>query len=313
MLSNFIIAVKAVIPTFLLILLGMGGRQFHIMTDTELNHANKAVFEIMFPIMMFYNIYSADFSGVIIPRYIAFCVVMLFIVYGLVVVVTLLTEKENYNRGALIQAIYRSNFVLMGIPIMKNLMGEEALGLTTIMVALIIPIYNTLAVVTLEVFRGGTLHVSTILKRIITNPMILGAGAGLIAAGFRLQLPAILATPMSQVSSAASTIALMIMGATFRLGSIRENSKNLVIGAVGKLIVSPGLALMAGYLIGLRDLQLALLIIMFGAPCAVSGYTMAQQMDSNGELAAGCLIITSLLSCITICGWIFLFKQLGAF
>ena len=186
-------------------------------------------------------------------------------------------------------------------------MGEEALGLTTIMVALIIPIYNTLAVVTLEVFRGGTLHVSTILKRIITNPMILGAGAGLIAAGFRLQLPAILATPMSQVSSAASTIALMIMGATFRFGSIRENSKNLVIGAVGKLIVSPGLALTAGYLLGLRDLQLALLIIMFGAPCAVSGYTMAQQMDSNGELAAGCLIITSLLSCITICGWIFLF------
>ena len=73
MLSNFIIAVKAVIPTFLLILLGMGGRQFHIMTDTELNHANKAVFEIMFPIMMFYNIYSTDFAGVIIPRYIAFC------------------------------------------------------------------------------------------------------------------------------------------------------------------------------------------------------------------------------------------------
>lgn len=313
MLSNFIIAVKAVIPTFLLILLGMGGRQFHIMTDTELNHANKAVFEIMFPIMMFYNIYSTDFSGVIIPRYIAFCVITLFVVYGLGVVVTLLAEKENYNRGALIQAIYRSNFVLMGIPIMKNLMGEEALGLTTIMVAIIIPIYNTLAVVTLEVFRGGTLHISSIVKRIVTNPMILGAGAGLIAAAFRLQLPTLLATPMSQVASAASTIALMIMGATFRLGSIWENKKNLVIGVIGKLIVSPGITLTAGYLIGLRDLQLALLIIMFGAPCAVSGYTMAQQMDSNGELAAGCLIITSLLSCVTICGWIFLFKQLGAF
>ena len=118
---------------------------------------------------------------------------------------------------------------------------------------------------------------------------------------------------MSQVASAASTIALMIMGASFRLGSIWENKKNLAIGVIGKLIVSPGIALTAGYLIGLRDLQLALLIIMFGAPCAVSGYTMAQQMDSNGELAAGCLIITSLLSCVTICGWIFLFKQLGAF
>ena len=67
---------------------------------------------------------------------------------------------------------------------MKNLMGEEALGLTTIMVALIIPIYNTLAVVTLEVFRGGTRHVSTILKRIITNPMILGAGSRSDRGGF---------------------------------------------------------------------------------------------------------------------------------
>ena len=75
------------------------------MTDTELNHANKAVFEIMFPIMMFYNIYSADFSGVIIPRYIAFCVVMLFIVYGPVSY----THLDVYKRQA-------SNCLLLRIP-----------------------------------------------------------------------------------------------------------------------------------------------------------------------------------------------------
>ena len=296
MLMNFRIAVEAVMPIFLLILLGMASRNLHIMSDTELNHANKAIFQVMFPIMMFYNIYSVDFSGVILAGYIA-----------------LLTEKQNYSRGALIQAVYRGNFVLMGIPIMNNLMGDEAMGLTTVMVAIIVPIYNVLAVITLEVFRGGTLKPGVIVKRIVTNPLIFGAVAGIIAAVLGVKLPVILSKPMGQIASSASVVALMVMGASFRFSSIKENLKNLILGVTGKLIVSPGLALGAGYLLGLRGRPLALLIIMFGAPCAVSGYTMAQQMDSNGELAAGCLIFTSLLSCITICGWIFLFKQLGAF
>lgn len=313
MLENFIIAVEAVLPIFLIMLLGMVARRMEIMTDTELNHANKAVFQVMFPFMMFYNIYSADFTGVILPGYFAFCIGMLLVVYFLGVGFTLWTEKDNYSRGALIQAIYRGNFVLMGIPVMNNLMGEEAMGLTTIMVAIIVPIYNTLAVITLEIFRGGELDAVSILKKILTNPLIFGALTGILAVLAGLKLPVILEKPISQVGSAATPVALLIMGASFRFSSIRTNFKNLIFGVVGKLIVSPGIALTAGYAAGLRGVPLALLIVMFGAPCAVSGYTMAQQMDSNGELAAGCLIFTSLFSCATICGWIFLFKQLGAF
>lgn len=313
MLENFIIAVEAVLPIFLIMLLGMGARKMDLMDDKELNHANKAVFQVMFPFMMFYNIYSADFTGVILPGYFVFCIVMLFIVYFLGVGFTLLTEKDNYSRGALIQAMYRGNFVLMGIPVMNNLMGEEAMGLTTIMVAIIVPIYNVLAVVTLEVFRGGNLHAASLLKKIVTNPLIFGAMAGLLGALSGLELPVVLEKPISQVASAATPVALLIMGASFHFSSIRANLRNLIAGVAGKLIVGPGIALTAGYAIGLRGVPLALLIVMFGAPCAVSGYTMAQQMDSNGELAAGCLIFSSLLSCVTICGFIFLFKQLGAF
>lgn len=313
MLTNFIIAVEAVLPIFLLILLGMCSRSMNLLNDTELNHVNKAIFQIMFPFMMFYNIYSADFSGVIQPGYFAFCIIALMAVYFLGVGVTLLVEKDNYSRGALIQAMYRGNFVLMGIPIMQNLLGDEAMGLTTIMVAIIVPIYNVLAVVTLEVFRGGKLHFAAIIKKILTNPLILGALTGILAALLGLKLPTVLEKPISQVGSAATPAALLVMGASFHFNSIRDNLRNLVIGVTGKLVVSPAIALTAAWLLGIRGVPLALLIIMFGAPCAVSGYTMAQQMDSNGDLAAGCLIFTSLLSCVTICGWIFLIKQLGGF
>lgn len=313
MFDNFRIAVEAVMPIFLVIVLGMSARRLQLLTDQELKHVNNAIFRVMFPFMMFYNIYTADFSGVLIPSYFLFCIVMLLVVYFLGAGFTLLVEKENYSRGALIQAMYRGNFVLMGLPIMQNLMGEEAMGLTTLMLAVIVPCYNVLAVITLEIFRGGKPDFADVVKKIITNPLILGAVAGIFAVAAGIRLPLILEKPVGQVASATTPVALLIMGASFHFSSIRENWRNLIFGVTGKLIVSPGLALAVGYMTGLRGIPLALLIVMFGAPCAVSGYTMAQQMDSNGELAAGCLIFSSLFSCVTICGWIFLFKQLGAF
>ncbi|MCC8140300.1 MAG: AEC family transporter [Lachnospiraceae bacterium] len=312
MLANFMIAVNAVVPLFLLILLGMGARSLHLLTDTELKHVNRAIFTVMFPLMMFYNIYSSDLSGSFDPGYIGFGVVMTLIVHFLGMGVALIVEKDNRSRGALIQGIYRGNVVLMGLPIMINLMGEEARGLTAVMVAVIVPCYNILAVITLEVFRGGKPDIRDMGRRIVTNPLIIGAVLGILANLAGLKLPSLIEEPLGDVSSAATVVALLVMGASFHVSSVRENLRNLIIGVLGKLVLSPALALLAGYAIGLRGIPLALLLIIFGAPCAVSGYTMAQQMDSNGELAAGCLIFTSLFSCVTICGWIFLLEQIGA-
>lgn len=307
------IAVEAVLPIFFLILLGMGARRLNLLTDLELKHVNRAVFQVMFPFMMFYNIYSSDFSGVLIPSYFTFCVGMLFLVYFAGVVFALLMIKENPSRGAFIQACYRGNLLLMGLPVMQNLMGDEALGLTTIMLAVIVPLYNILAVVTLEIFRGGKIHPAHMIRRILTNPLILGAAVGICAVVFHITVPEILLKPVSQVASAATPAALLIMGASFYFHSIQKNFRIVIFGVIGKLIVSPGIALTAGYFMGFRGIPLALLIVIFGAPCAVSSYTMAQQMDSNAELAAGCLVFSSLFSCVTICGWIFLFRQTGAF
>lgn len=313
MAANFIIAAKAVLPIFLLILLGMGARRLRLLTDLELKHVNRAVFQVMFPFMMFYNIYTADFSGVLLPSYLFFCLGMLFLVYILGTVFTLLTIKDNRSRGALIQAVYRGNLVLMGLPVMENLMGREALGLTTIMLAVIVPVYNVLAVITLEIYRGGKPQPFSLARKIAANPLILGAAAGIFAVACHIKVPEILLEPMGQVASAATPAALLIMGASFYFRSVHENLRAIVYGVAGKLIVGPGLVLTAGYLLGYRGIPLALLIVIFGAPCAVSSYTMAQQMDSNAELAAGCLIFSSLFSSVTICGWIFLFRQIGAF
>ena len=102
---------------------------------------------------MFNNIYGSDFSSVFSPKSLAFAVIGVFTIYFLSIGFTLLVEKSNYSRGAMIQAIYRSNFVLMGLPIAANIFGKDKLGMTAVLVAVVVPIYNMLAVITLEIFE----------------------------------------------------------------------------------------------------------------------------------------------------------------
>lgn len=81
----------------------------------------------------------------------------------------------------------------------------------------------------------------------------------------------------------------------------------------GRLVVVPLIALTCGVIAGFRDVALVTLVAIFAAPTAVSSFTMAQQMDSDGELAGACVIFSSMFSCLTMFCWIFILKSLGMF
>lgn len=104
---------------------------------------------------------------------------MVFAVAGILIlqVVLLLTVprlvRENPKRGVIIQAIYRSNFVLFGIPLTASIYGAGGTTLASMMIAIVIPIYNVTAVFILELFRGGKPRPAVLLKNVCTNPLIL--------------------------------------------------------------------------------------------------------------------------------------------
>ena len=89
--------------------------------------------------------------------------------------------------------------------------------------------------------------------------------------------------------------------------------RNLIICLTGRLIAVPAIALTCGVLAGFRGVALVTLVAIFASPTAVSSFTMAQQMDSDGELAGACVIFSSMFSCLTMFGWIFVLKSLGLF
>ena len=311
MLQNFIISVSAVLPLFLMMMLGFLIRKKSWLTEDETDRVNSVIFKVLFPFTVFASIYSTDLSHAFHPGLIIYCVAAVLITYSISLLIIPKIEPSNKSRGAMIQAIYRSNFVLLGLPLVANIYPKADLGMTAIAIAVLIPVYNVLAVVTLEVYRGEKPSPKRILWGIATNPLILGCVAGLIALPFTL--PPVLDNTISQLALTAPPMALILLGASFRLEHSPRLKRNLYICTLARLVLVPGAALTVAALLGFRDMAFVTLIGVFAAPCAVSSFTMAQQMDSDGELAGATVVYTSFFSCLTMFCWTFLFKQLGIF
>ena len=309
--SNLVVAFEAVVPMFVLMLIGVMVRKAHLLTDLELKHVNSMVFKVFFSVMLFYSVYTTNIGTVFRPKLAAFALGALAIVYGVTFFLVCWCEKSSKRRGAMIQAIYRSNFVLMGIPLIANMFGDDNIAIPTMMIAIVVPIYNVLGVFTLETFRGGQMNLGHVLIGVLKNAMIVGALVGLVFLVLGIPVPKPVLRPLAQITSSTSPIALIILGASFRLSSTRDHMPQLVAVVVSRIIVVPGIILTAGAVFGFRGIEFATLISIFAAPCAVASFVMAQQMDSDADLAGNCVVFTSALSCLTLFGWIVLYEELG--
>lgn len=313
MLSNFIICLNAVIPLVLYLIVGMLIRKCGILTEKDVRKFNKMVFIALYPPLMFENLYSADISEAFNVGLIVYACIFVLVVC--VVAWTIISHMNvpDKTRGAMIQAIYRSNFVLMGLPVAENIFGRGNVSVTAALIMFVVPLYNFLAVITLEYFRGGRADLKDVARKVLTNPIILGAVAAIIAIVFHIHVPLAVNQAISGMCNSTTPMAMILLGASFNLNSVKTDRRNLIIVLLGKLVIVPAAGLAIATILGIRGVALVSLIVMMAAPPAVASYTMAEAMDSDGELAGNAVIFATPLSCFTLFLWLFLFKSLGMF
>lgn len=311
MVSNLIVCLRAVFPLMILLAIGALVRRSRLLTDEEVSRMNHMVFVVFFPALMFDNLYSSHLGDVFDLKLLLYALVLIFVTYGLSIPPVFAIQKDPKSRGAMIQAIYRSNFILMGLPVSVNILGAGNVGYTAMLMVVVVPVYNVLAVFTLEYFRGGKADVKDALKKIATNPIILGAVAAMLCMALHVSVPTVLDDLIGNMSAATTPIALILLGASFDYKSAKRDVRSVAFCVAARLILAPALGLGVGYLLGFEGAKLVALLSMTAAPAAVSSYTMASAMDSNAELAGDCVIFGTPLSCLTMFCWLFLLKSTG--
>lgn len=312
-MENLMISANAVLPMCLIMALGYGTRRLGWIRREEIFAINKIAFRIFLPCLLYYNVYCSDLSGSFDPLLMAYAVGGVLLTFGLSLGYTLLTEKLPERRGVMIQGMFRSNYVIMGIPVATALLGSDQLGTVSILIAVVVPLFNMLAVVVLEVFRGQKPKPLHILGQIVKNPLVIASALGILTLAAGIRLPHILEQTIQSISAIASPLQLFLLGAFFQFSGLKTYRRELVTVSAAKLIVSPGLFLGLGALLGFRGVAFVSLIGVFASPTAVNSFTMAQQMGGDAELAGDIVVTTSAVSILTMFLWVFLFKSLGMF
>ena len=312
-MENFVISVNAILPMFLVMALGYGARCLGWIHREEISNINKVAFRIFLPCLLYYNVYCSDLSGSFDPLLIAYAVGGVLLSFALALGYTLLMEKLPERRGVMIQGMFRSNYVIMGIPVATALLGADQLGTISIMIAIVVPIFKMLAIIVLEVFRGQRPKPLHVLGQIVKNPLVIASALGILTLAAGIRLPHILEQTIQNVSAIASPLQLFLLGAFFQFSGIRRYVRELTAVVAAKLIVFPALFLGLGALLGFRDAAFVSLLGVFASPTAVNSFTMAQQMGGDAELAGDIVVVTSAVSMLTMFLWVFLFKSLGMF
>lgn len=312
-MSSFAVCLNAVLPLFLVMGLGYIARCTGAISRTDVPKANKWAFKFFMPIMLFYNIYTSDLSAAAQPKIIIFAVVCVLVLYGLSFGFVMLAEKQDDKRGVMIQGLYRSNFVIMGIPLAAQLVEGADLGPVVILVAVVIPMFNVLAVITLELFNGKKPTAGKMLLDILKNPLIIGIVTGIAVRLIGLKLPTAVESAAGMIGKAGSPLMLFLLGAFFEIKGVGTHKKQLAVVCVGRLVIVPAIFLTLAVLCGVRGVELAAMIAIFGSPTAISSFTMTQQMGGDAALAGDIVIFTSALSCITMFAWALALKSLGMF
>ena len=308
-MENLILSLNVVLPLFITMSLGYFLKSLNMFDNNTLDTMNNITFKSFLPMLLFYNIYKTDLQGVFNLKLMIFsatCVIALYLILYLIVP---LIEKDNKKRGALLQGLFRSNFVIFGIPITESLFGSEKVGVAALLIAVIVPLFNILSVIALETFRGGKPDFRKISRGIIKNPLIIASCLGILTLLLKIKIPTAIEKTISDVSKIATPLSLILLGASFKFDNIKKYLKQTTIAVVGKTILTPCIILPICIMFGYRGVELTTLMIIFAAPTAISSFTMAQQMDSDSELAGQIVVFTSAFCVVTVFMWIFILKQ----
>lgn len=310
-MDNFIFTLEIVAPVFLITFLGIGLRRVGMINEKFVRDSSSLVFNVALPSLVF--VYISDMNLEQTFRfqqvfYITGATIMAFFLIWLVAIPFI---RIGEDRGSFVQGSFRSNYAIVGFALISNLFGEQALGKASAILAYTMPLYNLLAIIVLTVTtHAGKLFFKTSFNRIIKNPLILAALIGIPFAYFHIRIHPIFLRTGRYLGSLALPLALLGIGGSLNMTTIKRASSMAIGASVIKLIFLPLIFTWGAVRMGFRGEDLGVMFILFACPTAVASFVMAKAMCANSRLAGNIILMTTLGAPLTITLGITILKSL---
>jgi len=299
--------VSTIIPVFAIIFLGCWVRRKGLIRPELLGPANRLVYYVAVPAMIFREIAGASFTAQFDARILACTLMPVLVVFAISLAVGSLTRIPRGRLGTFMQSSFHGNLGYIGLAVAYYFLGTEGFVRASIIAGFLMLLQNFLAVVALQSGSIRSLvrpNLRFMASRVVGNPVILSALAGMAFSVSGVSVPLLIDRSLGILSGLALPLALLVIGASLSFELIRVHILSALGAGVLKLIVLPA----AGYFLyqwfGVAAQDYLPGLILLAAPTATLTYVMATEMKGDTELAIAAISVNTMLSAITFAMWL---------
>jgi predicted permease len=290
-------------PVFAILAIGVVARRLRIIDEAAAHGLNRLVANLALPALFVIKVGTSPLEAALSGRLV---VVTSGVVLGTGVLALVLAEVVRLpkpQRGVFSQAAMRGNLAYVAFPVILAALGKTGFQQAVVTSAVVIPLMNLLAVGVLEVYRGTHGGSARIVLRVLANPMVIGALAGLVLSAVGWQPWEWLGRTLTILSDFALPGALLALGAQLEVGRWRAMWRPTSGAVLFKLVAAPAAGWWLLHMLGASPAETAVGVLLLAAPTAVASYPVAADLGGDIDLAGACLLATTVASFVTYPAW----------
>ncbi|MBZ0328841.1 AEC family transporter [Halomonas sp. ANAO-440] len=300
LIDVFFGTLEVTLPVFVMVFIGLGLKRAGWIDQPFINTASLLVFKGTMPMLIFLSIIKADLDATLNPLLLGFFALAtlgsFLFSWGWAIL-----RVPHPDRGVYVQGAFRGNCGIVGLALAAGMYGDYGLSAGGLLLGVVILTYNAFSVIALAAYQPNQrTNWRSIISHIAHNPLILAVVAAVPVAAMELRLPGWLMTSGEYFASLTLPLALICIGATLSLGSIRASGRLATGASLMKMITIPILATSAAWLVGFEGRELGVLFLFFASPTAAAAFVMAKAMGGNAVLTANIIALTTLMASVTI-------------
>jgi len=289
---------ELLVPDFALIALGFLLRRYGGFADEFWRGLERFVYYILFPALLFGALARGGIrfgaAGGLIATALIFTSAG--IVLGYLAKPLFSPPKMVFASG--FQCAFRFNSYV-GLAILGTMHGLDGIAVFGLLVGVMIPVANVVAVWALAHHGDGRLW-----GELARNPLIVSTLAGIAWALFGLPVPTIASTTLHFLGEAALPIGLIAVGAGLHLEALTERKRLMSYLVAVKLLAVPAVGYVAARAFGLTGVYFDSALVLAALPTASSAYILATQMKGDGRLVASVIALNIVAAIVTLPFWL---------
>jgi malonate transporter and related proteins len=297
------IVIAALMPVFLLIVLGVVLKRTLMPEDAQWHGLERLTYYVLFPMLLIQTLVKADLSSVPVAG-VGGALMLSALAVSLLCLVLLPVFRLMNVDGPAFTSIFQGAIrwqTYVALSVSRNLFGAAGLALASVAMVAIIPMVNVFSVAVLAHYatpekQSGRAIVMTVFK----NPLIWACAIGLFINVIHLPLPKIWHEVADALGSSSLAIGLLVTGAGLHLEGLLRPSAGAILGVVFKLLLMPALAVALAIAFGLSGPNLVIVTACAAVPTSPSAYVLARQMGGDAPLLAQIITLQTIVAAITM-------------